>query len=96
MKPISLPDGQSASLPEPQARAVWQHWRGLTPVALARGEGVRIEVTDGTVEISTVYAPQWEGVRIAIERDGTAVWCGEQSAPDYSPATGLAPWERRT
>lgn len=78
----SLPDGSTHALPLTQARRVWQVWLALAPVVSARGEGIAIAKDGDDIEITTVYAPQWEGVRVVCPPDGSAVWCSEQDAPD--------------
>lgn len=98
---VTLPDGQDVLTTAAQARKVWQVWRALAPVAAARGEGVEIAEGEipGTVEITTVYAPLYEGVRVVVDLDGSAGWASEQSAPDFGPADLMTstppagPWE---
>lgn len=107
MTKYSLPDGSAPTIPLLQARRVWQVWLALAPVAAERGEGVSLCFEGqtgapppgwrGAIGIETVYAPQYEQVRIAVEMDGTAGWASEQDAPDVpvdfaSPAP-LGPWE---
>lgn len=87
----TLPDGRSALLPLAQSRAVWQHWRGLMAVVLPRGEGVRIEVGDGVVTLSLVYAPQDEDGALIISGAGNA--CPRGGLPEYTPDPRPAPWE---
>jgi hypothetical protein len=101
MTQYSLPDGSRRSLPIAQARRAWQIWLALAPVAAARGEGVAVSYPTGhpTIEITTVYAPQWESVRVVCLPDGGAVWCSEQEAPDlpgcdFLAAPPPAPWDR--
>lgn len=98
----SMPDGQSLTVTAAQARKVWQVWLALAPVAARRREGVMIAEgkTPGTIEITTVYAPQWEGVCVVVELSGRAGSASEQSAPEFGPKDLLtstpppAPFER--
>ena len=102
MKPVhsSLPNGVNATLPLAQFRRIWQVWLALAPIAASRGEGIEItEEATGTYAVASVYAPQWESVRVVVVPDGTPVWCSEQSAPDLPGCDFLAPpppapWEK--
>jgi len=88
---VSCPDGHVCS--EAQAVCVWQFWRALVPVALARGEGVEITWVDGVAFLSTVYAPQGERVYVEVRPDGSARICSEPSAPRIAPDMSLQmPW----
>lgn len=90
-----LPDGRNLSMGTAQAAAVWAWWRSIARTALQRGEGVAVAVEGDTVEISTVYAPRWEGVRVVVGPDGQAEWCSEQSAPSITPSAEPPPWGPR-
>lgn len=91
----TLPDGQNATMPEAQAAAIWAWWRGIAPLAIARGEGVEVcQEDDETWGVRTVYAPRWEGIRVLIDRTGRYEWLGEQSAPDVEPDLRIAPWQQ--
>lgn len=101
-KPVhsTLPNGKNVDLPLAQFRRVWQIWLALAPIAASRGEGVVVATDDDpwSIEITTIYAPQWESVRVVVAPDGTPVWCSEQSAPDinvdFTAPPPLAPWEK--
>ena len=97
----TLPNGTETRLPLLQFRRVWQIWFALAPIATSRGEGVVVKTDDDpwSIEITTIYAPQWESVRVVVAPDGTPVWCSEQSAPDlpgvdFTAPPPLAPWEQ--
>lgn len=97
----TLPNGKNVDLPLAQFRRVWQIWLALAPIAASRGEGVVVATDDDpwSIEITTIYAPQWESVRVVVAPDGTPVWCSEQSAPDlpgvdFTAPPPLAPWEQ--
>lgn len=102
MTPVhsSLPNGVNATLPLAQFRRIWQIWFALAPIAASRGEGIEItEEATGTYAVASVYAPQWESVRVVVIPDGTPVWCSEQSAPDmpsvdFTAPPPPAPWEK--
>ena len=101
-KPVhsTLPNGVNAALPLSQFRRIWQIWFALAPIAASRGEGIEItEEATGTYAVASVYAPQWESVRVVVTPDGTPVWCSEQSAPDmpsvdFTAPPPPAPWEK--
>lgn len=89
----SLPNGQTARMPETQARAVWAWWRAIARLAAARGEGVRVyRASESEWGIATVYAPRPEAIRVEIGRAGEATWLGEPGAPDVTPDPRPAPW----
>jgi len=97
----TLPNGKNVDLPLAQFRRVWQIWLALAPIAASQGEGVVVATDDDpwSIEITAIYAPRWEGVRVVCMPDGTAVWCSGQSAPDLSGVDFReppppAPWEQ--
>ena len=79
---VTLPTGTSAELPAVQANMVWKVWSELAPIAAGRGEGVKMmKGEDGIILISTVYAPMWEQVLVAIFPSGEVSNHGEPSSP---------------
>ena len=96
----TLPNGTETRLPLLQFRRVWQIWFALAPIATSRGEGVVVKTDDDpwSIEITTVYAPHGERIRVIVSPDGAPIWCSEQSAPDinvdFTAPPPLAPWEQ--
>lgn len=83
-----LPTGQRWDGSEAQMHRIWCVWYQVTMIAINRGLGVAVEpAPDGVVEITTIGAPQWEEIRVAVHPDGALTHFSEQCAPDID-----GPW----